>query len=200
MKKIILFTLLAVLFTSGQCWAGGKEFALTVSGHSIRGDFQAVNDMADGFWKAGLSGIYTEDDETEYKWGEVGFIVGSDAFHPGLTCEVGMKGLIGKAEEGPFSGDVGTIAFTGKIAYDFAQQMTIPGSFELFLGLDYANEILSFMDTEDYMALHFGIEIPLFEHAAVVVEFSDYDMDMSSGPGEWDLDDDRFRLGLMLRF
>lgn len=200
MKKTVLIFLLASLFISSHCWADGYEGTLAVGSGSLRGDFQIVRDMADGFWKTGVSGLYTEEDETEYKWGELGFMVGSDLLHPGLTCEVGLKGLLGKAEENGFSGDVGAIAFSGRASYDFAQQMALPGSFEVFMGLDYANDILSFQDTDDYLAFHLGLGVPLFQHAAVVMEYSVYNMDMTSGPGRWELDDDLFRIGLSLKF
>lgn len=200
MKKTALIILLAGFFMCGHCRAEAFEAKVMVSGHSIRADIHSVQKMADGFWKAGVSGVYTEDDDTEYKWGELRFMVGSDVMNPGLTCEVGLKGIFGKAEERGFSGDVGTVAFSGLASYDLAQQMALPGSFEVYMGLDYANEILSFMDIEDYLAFHVGVDIPLFERASVIMEYSVYDMDMKSGPGAWDLDDDRFRIGLSLSF
>jgi hypothetical protein len=200
MKKTALILLLAGFFMCGHCQAEAFEGKVMVSGHSIRADIHTVQRMADGYWKTGVSGVYTEDDDTEYKWGELLFMVGSDVLKPGLTCEVGLKGILGKAEEGIYSGDVGTVAFSGLASYDFAQQMALPGSFEVYMGFDYANEILSFMDTDDYLAFHFGVDIPLFERASVIMEYSTFDMDMKDNPGPWSLDDDRFRIGLSLNF
>jgi hypothetical protein len=200
MKKTVLILLLVGSFIFNHCWAEGFECGVAVSNNSIRGDLYAVQSLADGFWRSGVAGIYTDDGDTEYKWGELGFMVGNDVIMPGLTCEVGFKGLLGKAEENGYEGDVGAIAFSGRASYDFAQQMTLPGSFDVFLGIDYANKILSFMDTDDYFAFHTGVDIPLFERASVIMEYSVYDMDMESGPGSWTLDDERFRIGLSLKF
>jgi len=200
MKKTALILLLAGLFISNHCWADGFEGTVTISNSSIRGDVQSVQNLADGFWKAGVSGLYTKDGEKKYKWGEVGFMVGSEVIKPGLTCEVGLKCLLGKAEDYGFSGKVGAVAFSGRASYDFAQQMTMPGSLDVFMGLDYANEILSFQDTEDYLAFHFGTDIPLFDLASVILEYSAYYMDMTAGPGSWELNDGRFRIGLSLKF
>lgn len=200
MKKTAIMFFLAGLFICNHCWADGYEGALAVGSGSIRGDFQIVKSMADGFWKTGVSGVYTEKSEKKYKWGELGFRVGSDVLQPGLTCEVGLKGLLGKAERNVFSGDVGALAFTGRISYDFAQQMVLPGAFEVFMDLDYANDILSFQDTENYVGLCFGIGVPLFQHAAVFMDYSIYDMDMTSGPGHWNMEDDLFRVGLSMSF
>jgi hypothetical protein len=199
-KKIVLLIVMAFFLFGGDCWADGYRGSLAVSSVSFRGGFDIIQDMADGFWKAGLSGLYTEDGETEYKWAEIRFTLGADVFRPGLTCEAGLKGLVGKADDMGFSGDVGSVALTGRIGYDFAQQMVFPGSIELYGGVDYANDILSFQDTEDYLSYHFGIGIPLFQHAAVVVEYSAYDIGMMSEAGNWRLEDDAFRVGLSIKF
>lgn len=200
MKKILPLVLLTSFFLGDYCWADGYKGSLAVSSVSFRGGFDIIRDMADGFWKTGLSGLYTEDGETEYKWAEICFALGADVFQPGLTCEAGVKGLLGKADDMGLSGDLGVVALTGRIGYDFAQQMVLPGSFELYGGIDYANDIMSFQDTEDYLSYHFGIGIPLFQHAAVVMEYSAYDIGMTSEAGDWRLEDDAFRAGLSIRF
>lgn len=200
MKKIVILPLLIVFFWMGQCWADEYHILLTASSDSVHGDYGIEQNLGDGFWKADFAGLYTENDSTEYKWAEVGFSVGGGALYPGVSCEVGLKGLLGKAEETGYSGDAGAIAFSGRITYDFAQQLVLPGAFQVYGGIDYANEILSFLDTEDYLAFHFGLGIPLFEHASIIMEYSIYDMDMTSGPGAWSLDDDLLRLGLFMKF
>jgi hypothetical protein len=200
MKKILLLVLLTCFLLEGYCWADGYNGSLTVNSVSFRGSFDIIKGVSDGFWRSGVSGLYTEDGETEYKWAEICFTMGADVFQPGLTCEAGLKGLVGTAEDMGFSGDVGTVALTGRVSYDFAQQMVLPGAFELFGSIEYANEILSFQDTEDYLAFHFGIDIPLFQHAAIVMEYSVYDIDMTSESGDWWFEDDAFRAGLLIRF
>ena len=200
MKKILPLVLLTCLFMGDCCWADGYKGSLAVSNVSFRGGVDIIQDMADGFWKTRVSGLFTEDGETEYKWAEIGFTVGADVFQPGLTCEAGVKGLLGKADDMGFSGDVGAVVLIGRIGYDFAQQMVLPGSFKLFGSIDYANDILSFQDTENYLAFHFGIDMPLFQHAAVSMEYSVYEIDMTSEVADWCLEDDAFRVGLSIHF
>jgi hypothetical protein len=200
MKKTVLILLLAGFFLCNHSRAEGFEVGVMVSGNSIKGDFTVEQKMGDGFWSAGVSGVYTEDGGTKYWWGEPFFRVGSDVIRPGLTCEVGAKGASATAQETGAPGDAGGVAFTGLARYDFAQQMALPGSFDIYMGFDYANKIMSFMDAEDYVAFHFGVDIPLFERAAVIMEYSVYNMDMNEGPGSWRLDDERFRVGLSMNF
>jgi hypothetical protein len=209
MKKTALILLLAGFFICNHCLAEGFEGKIMVSGHSVRADIYSVQSMDDWFRKIGVTGIYTEDGDTEYRWGELLFMVGSDvikfmggseAIEQGLACEVGLKGIFGKAEENGYAGDVGAVALSGQVSYDFAQQTALPEPIDVYMGFDYANRILSFRDIDDYLAFHFGVDIPLFERVAVIMEYSAYDLDMSSGPGSWHLDDDRVRIGFSLNF
>jgi hypothetical protein len=78
--------------------------------------------------------------------------------------------------------------------------MTIPGYFQVFAGVDYANDILAFQDAEEYVAFHIGLDVPIFEHASVTLVYSSRDMDMKSGPGNWTLEDDALRAGLKIQF
>lgn len=209
MKKTALILLLAGFFICNHRLAEGVEGKIMISGHSVQADIYSVQPVEDWYRKIGVSGIFTEDGDTEYGWAELLFMVGSDVVgftgesestRQGLSCEVGLKGIIGKAEENVYSGDVGAVALSGQVNYDFARHTALPDSVEVFMGFDYANKILSFKDIDDYLAFHFGVGIPLFESVAVVLEYSVYDLDMNSGPGAWHLDDDRFRIGFSLNF
>ena len=200
MKKMILLILMASFLTGNYCWADTYKGSLAVGSDSFQGGFNVIRDMADGFWNTGVSVLYNRKHDTEYKWADIGITVGGNMFKPGLSCEVGVKGLLGKAEDENFSGDVGGIAFTGRISYDFSQQMIVPGSFKMFSGIDYANDILSFLDTKNYFSFHVGFGIPIFEHATIMAIYSYYKMDMSPKTGDWTLEDDAFRAGLEIRF
>jgi hypothetical protein len=200
MKKNVFLSFVIGFLLVGQCWAGENQVLLTASGDSVHGEYAVSADLGDGFWRSGFGGVYQEDDESEYKWGDISITVGGDALYPGISCEVGLKAILGKAEENGYSGDIGTVAFTGRVSYDFAQQLVLPGAFKVYGGVDYSNEILSFLDTHDYLGFQFGLGIPLFEHASIIAEYSIYDMDMESGPGDWTLDDDEFRMGLFMKF
>ncbi len=199
MRKILLFPMVLLWLTAGVCWASGFDADLTVGSASIEGGFHIKNDLGNGFWRAGGSALYTDDDNTEYRWLELDFTVGSETMVPGLTAEVGIKGVFGEAEDYGFSGDVGAAAFAGRIGYVFPQR-SMPVPIEVFAGLAYAPEIMSFRDTEEYLAYFIGVGVRIVQNASIILKYNAYDVDMEQGPGNWDLDDSQFRLGLVMRF
>ena len=198
MRKIVLLLLVFTGLIASPCWAAGVEAELSVGNTSVEGGVHFINDMANGFWKAGGSVLYTDDDYTEYKWLELDFTVGNELV-PGLTCEVGLKGIAGEAEDYGVTGDVGAVAFAGRVVYVFPKQ-GMPVPVEAFAGLAYAPEILSFQDTEDYLAGYIGIGVRIVRNATIILKYNAYDVDLESGPGKWNLDDGQFRLGLVMRF
>jgi hypothetical protein len=199
MKKIMLLMTIIYGMVIGSCLAAGLEADLTVGSDSIEGGFHLKRDLANGFWRAGGTVLYTDDDDMEYKWAELDFSVGSETLAPGMTCDVGIKGILGDAEDNGYSGDVGAVAFAGRISYLFPRQQT-PVPVEVFAGLAYAPEIMSFRDTEEYLAFHVGVGVRIVQNASIIVKYNSYDVDMESGARTWELDDSNVRLGLVMRF
>lgn len=198
-RKAILLLMMCIFAVSGMGRADGWEANLNAGDTSAIGGLHYKRDLGNGYMKVGGSGIYTDDDNMEYKWAELNFAVGRENISPGLTCDVGFKGIVGDAEENRFSGDVGALAFTGYIGYLFPREI-MPIPLEPFCRLSYAPEVLSFRDTEEFFSYNLGIGIQIIQYASVILEYSAVDVDMESSPGPWTLDDDVIRLGLVLRF
>jgi hypothetical protein len=199
MKKVLLLAIVLGLCMASASWADGYEADLSAGNTSIQGGLHYKRDLSNGFWKAGASGLYTDDDETEYKWLTLDFMVGSDNLSPGLSCEVGVKGIVGDAEDNHYSGDVGALAFAGQVSYVFPTgKIRMP--LEIFGGIAYAPEIMSFRDTENYLEYSFGLGVHIVQNASIICKYTAYDMDMESGPGKWDLDHNAIRIGLVMHF
>jgi hypothetical protein len=113
--------------------------------------------------------------------------------------DVGLKGIIGDGEEKGVSGDISAVAFAGRVGY-LLPQRGMPVPIEVFAGIAYAPEIMSFRDTEAYLAYHFGIGIRIVQNASIVLKYNIYDVDMDSNGRKWDIDDSNIRCGLVMRF
>ena len=198
MRKIIL-TLAIWLSLSGLCFAQNLEFDLSAGTTSVAGGIQYRKPLATGFMKVGMSGIYTDDDDKEYQWGAMKFVVGSDSMVKGLSAEVGLKGIFGSAEDNGLSGDVGAAAFTINAVY-LIPSRAIPLPIEVFGGVTYAPETLSFMDAEEYLEITLGAGVRIVENASIVLSLHSYKVDLDAGPVKWSLDDDVLRLGVVMRF
>ena len=175
MRKIVIAMTACLVFACGTSWARGLEADLTVGANSIEGGFHMKNNLANGFWRAGGSALYTDDDSTEYKWLELDFTVGSETLQPGLTVEVGLKGIVGEAEEYGLSGDVGALAFAGRVGYVFPKRL-MPIPLEVFSGVAYAPSVLSFRDTDRYLAYYMGVGVQIVENASIILKYNVYDV------------------------
>ena len=198
-RRISLLLFIIVFSVTGQSFANSWEAYLNAGSTSAAGGVRYKKDLATGYIKTGVSGIYTDDDDVEYKWAAFTFAVGRENIQPGLTCEVGFKGIIGDGEEAIFSGDIGALAFDGYIGYLFPKHI-MPLPLEVYGGLSYAPEVLSFRDTDDFVSYRLGVGLRIVQYTSVNLEYAGIDVDMEEGPGPWNLDDSVVRLGLTMRF
>lgn len=199
MGKWLSWTLGIWFLLSGPAMAQSWETFLDAGTTSISGGVHYKKQVTNGFMKFGGTGLYADDDDIAYKWGTVDFLVGSDALVQGLTVEAGVRGILGDAEENGRSGDVGAVAFAGQVNYRFPRRL-IPLPLEVFGGLAYAPEINCFRDSDDFLSINLGLGYRIIPNAAIIVDFTAYDLDMESGPGKWTLDDEVFRVGIVMHF
>jgi hypothetical protein len=197
-RKLLLAAML-LLTTHAFCAAQSLELDLTAGATSVSGGVHYKSYLESGYVRMGASGVYTDDDDTEYKWGSLNLMVGNDTLVSGLSCDVGLRGIFGSADDGSVSGDIDALGFTGTVGYLFPRDM-IPVPIEIFGGLTWAPEPLTFMDTKNYLELNAGVGFRIIQNASIVGTYTRYRVEMESGPGDWTLSDDVFRAGLVMHF
>ncbi len=196
-RIIVTLALLLVISTVGA--AEEWEIDLSAGDKSVTGGVHDKSYLDSGYLRIGGSALYSDDDALEYKWASLDLMVGSDTLSPGLSCEVGLRGLGGAVDEGPKSGDVGLIGFSFAAGYLFAKEVTlIP--LEVFSSLTWSPDPLSFLDTEEFLEFNLGVGLRIIKNASVTATYSNYHADMKSGQQDWTLNDDAYRLGVVLRF
>lgn len=190
---------LICLMMATVCAAESLELDLTAGESTVSGGVHYKGYIDSGYYRFGGSGVYTDDHDTEYTLGSLDLTVGSDVVVPGLNCEVGLRGIYGTADEEERSGDIGAVAFTGSAGYLFPPDM-IPIPIEVFGGLTWAPEPLAFEEAETYLEFNIGVGVHIMRKASIVASYTNYHIEMDSGPGDWTLDDDLFQVGLSMRF
>ena len=199
MKRLYL-TIVVFMTLTGVCAAGPWEFDLSAGSSSVAGGLHYKNYMDTGYLRVGASGVYTDDDNTEYKWATFDFTVGSDILRPGLSVDVGLRAIAGTAEDGRNSGDVGAAAFTILGDYYFSRDV-MPIPLEIYSGLTWGPKPLTFEDTDNYFQFDLGVGIQLIRNASVMLSYTAYRVGMDdTGAGDWDLNDDVLRAGIIMRF
>lgn len=199
MIRKLIATLALSLLMSGICAAETWRFDLNAGSNSISGGLHYKTYLDTGYLRLGPSGVYSDDDDTRYKWASFDLSVGSDTLQPGLNIDVGLRGIFGETEDLGRSGDVGTIAFAAYADYLFDQAVTVI-PLEVFGGFSLAPEIMSFWDCENFRELKLGVGIRIVKNASVQVSYTNHRINMNSGPGDWTLNEDALRAGIALRF
>jgi hypothetical protein len=197
-RKVIGFFLIWTAMTA-VCSAETFDLDLSAGSTSVTGGVHFKSYLESGYFRVGGSAVYTDDDETEYTLGSLDLTVGSDTMVPGLTCDVGLRGIYGSVDDNGYSGDVGALGFTGTAGYLFPSRM-IPIPFEVFGGITWAPGPLAFLDTDNYLEMNAGVGLRIMRNASIILSYTNYHIEMESGPGDWTLTDDVFRLGLIMRF
>lgn len=196
-RIMVTLALLLALSTVGA--AEEWEIDLSAGNESVTGGVHDKSYLDSGYLRIGGSGLYSDDDELEYKWASLDLMVGSDTLSPGLFCEVGLRGIGGAVDEEPDSGDVGLIGFAFAAGYLFPKEVTmIP--LEVFSSLTWSPDPLAFLDSEAFLEFNLGVGLRIIKNASVIATYSNYHVEMKSGQEDWTLNDDAFRLGVVLRF
>ena len=199
MLKKLGFALLILTLSAAPVAAESMDFELKAGSSSVAGSINYRKPLYDGYMKTGISGVYSDDDATEYQWGAIHLLVGNDTLAPGLWGEVGFKGIFGSAEERGYSGDIAVVAFTGNLGYVFPSYL-IPVPLEVFGGLTFAPDPLAFMDASTYSEFTIGVGVHLIQQASIEISYHAYGIEFDEGPGQWDLDDNAVRFGITMRF
>ncbi len=201
MQKSVITLVLAVSIIFAiplMVHADGNQLTLKAGSSYINGSFYHQKYLATGYMKYGFSGNYADYDNKQYSFGTISLAVGNDALAPGLACEIGLKGIGGKVEQYSTSSDVGNVAFTLNAGYMLPRKL-VPLALEVRGKLEWAPEIMSFLDSEGYFAYGLGLGFYLVDNAAIVLSYQHYKFDLDE-PRSWEFTDDVISLGIELHF
>ena len=128
MKRALITTLMVFMGVTGVAYAQSYRMELSVSNNAIFGALDAKHFVSRGYMRAGIDGIYSDEDDEDYKILNPKMLVGSETLYPGLQCELGFRGIIGTAEKGDDKGNMGGVGFAGNVAFTFPQSQHLPYS------------------------------------------------------------------------
>jgi hypothetical protein len=195
MKKIFVHTVILLILGTGIVRAETFRAVLNASQSSIFAGVDAKRYVTEGYMKYGGNGIFVDTDTKKYGLLNIKLTVGSETLLENLVCEVGLKGVLGSAEERDDDGSIGAVAFSGVAAYKLPQSITpIPVQFSL--ELSGSPSVLTFLDSRNYFDVKTGIDVYIVENAALQLSYHYYSINMKN----WDFKDDRILLGIALEF
>lgn len=195
MKKIFIHTIILLILGTGIVRAETFRAVLNASQSSIFAGVDAKRYVTEGYMKYGGNGIFVDTDTKKYGLLNIKLTVGSETLLENLVCEVGLKGVLGSAEERDDDGSIGAVAFSGVAAYKLPQSIT-PIPIQFSLELSGSPSVLTFLDSRNYFDVKTGIDVYIVENAALQFTYHYYNINMKN----WDFQDDRILLGIALEF
>ena len=195
MKKIFIRTIILLILGTGIVRAETFRAVLNASQSSIFAGVDAKRYVTEGYMKYGGNGIFVDTDTKKYGLLNIKLTVGSETLLENLVCEIGLKGVLGSAEERDDDGSIGAVAFSGVAAYKLPQSIT-PIPIQFSLELSGSPSVLTFLDSRNYFDVKTGIDVYIVENAALQFSYHYYGINMKN----WDFQDDRILLGIALEF
>ena len=195
MKKIVVLTAVLLILGTGMVQAETFRAILNASQSSIFAGVDAKRYVTKGYMKYGGNGIFVDTDTKKYGLLNIRLMVGSETLLENLVCEVGLKGVLGSAEERDNDGSIGAVAFSGVAAYRLPQSIT-PIPIQFSLEMSGSPSVLTFLDAKNYFDVKTGIDVYIVENASLQFSYHYYSIDIK----KWDFKDDRILFGIALEF
>ncbi len=196
MKVTHHLLIMVLLCSAAKGLAYSHEFRLTAGDSIVDLDFSTKRDLRGGYFKTGIGGVLRDHDGKEYQILDGLLSMGSESLIPGLQCDLGFRGLLGKVEKDRTDGNVGAFGFNVEAVYAILED-TSSVPVEIMGGITWAPNVLSFSDLDGYQEFTLGLGFRVVENAAVILDYSSRRYDMKN---DWTLKDHIVSLGLSIRW
>jgi hypothetical protein len=206
MKRLIgSIVFITIIIASGISFAENADsngdsysFELGASSSGLEARFDARRPVDQGYLTAGVGGVY-EDNHEEYKILDAKIAFGSENLVPQLTVELGFKGFLGDIERRRRDGDLAAIGFLLAAAYEIPKTVS-PIPVEFFASACLAPSPLSFLDSERFSQIGFGVGFHVIENAAVLLGYKHINVHIHEHHRHWTMRDDAVSIGLRLSY
>jgi hypothetical protein len=135
----------------------------------------------------------------DYTIGNLHFALKSEAFIPALTLGLGLKGVLGTAEDGNDDYDLAGMGFVVLGEYDFRK---VYYNFPLVVQSDitFAPATLAFGDTDDYTEFDLRVKGYIVQSAALVVGYKYIAVNFEKSSDDYKLSDNMLYFGFEFSF
>jgi len=189
MKSIFWSSVLVFSLLAAPCW--GADFSLLLNNDSAQGTFSVDLDKSDyGATFAGLRLLYNGDQET-WLGSVAGGVTGEPGNIPGVKVGVELLGNMGVTKN---DHDLLVIGLGALVSYQ-------PPQFQgagVYTRLQYAPELLCFLDSEGMTEFAIGLSYAVTPKATISLEYQNVDVDFKNVDGK-DIDNS-VRAGIVFHF
>ncbi len=197
MKLIYVLTVLSLVMAASTATARSFRFEMYANADDIVLGLESEAPVAEeAILNTGGGFIFGGED---YTIGNLHFALKSEAFIPALTLGLGLKGILGTAEDGRDDYDLAGLGFVVLGEYDFRK---VYYNFPLVVLSDitFAPATLAFGDTEDYTEFNLRVKGYIVQSAALVLGYKYIVVNFDKGSDDYKLSEDMIYFGFEFSF
>ncbi len=196
MKLIYVIMVLSIVMATSPAAARSYRLEMYVNGSDVLLGLESEAPVAEAVLNIGGGFIFSGED---YTIGDLHFSLKGEAFIPALTLGLGLKGVLGAAEDGNDDYDLAGLGFVVLGEYDFRK---VYYNFPIVVQSDvtFAPGPLAFGDTDDYTEFNLRLKGYIVQSAALVLGYKKIVVNFDQGSSDYKLSDDILYFGFEFSF
>jgi len=196
-KLIYILTVLSLVMTASTATARSYRFEMFANADDVVLGLESEAPVAEeAILNIGGGFVFGGED---YTIGNLHFALKSEAFIPALTLGLGLKGVLGTAEDGNDDYDLAGLGFVVLGEYDFRK---VYYNFPLVVqsNIVFAPATLAFGDTDDYTEFNLRVKGYIVQSAALVLGYKNIVIHFDKDSDDYKLSEDMIYFGFEFSF
>ncbi len=196
-KYINIVVACLILMFAAPCLAKSIRLELYANSEDIILGVASETLIADTTLNFGAEGVFSGED---YRFGNAYFTLKNEVFKPALTLGLGLKAVLGNAEdEDDVDYDLAAAGFVLLGEYDFRK---VYYNFPIVIQADvtYAPDPMTAADTAGYNEFNLRLKGYLVKSAALVLGYKNIFVDFEKDEDDYELSDDIIYFGIEFSF
>ncbi len=196
LKYLNIIVVCSLILLASNCLAKTIRLDLYANSEDIIMGVDSESLVAETTLNVGAGGLFTGED---YRFGNAYFTLKDEFFKPALTLGLGLKGVLGNAEDDNEDYDLAAAGFVLLGEYDFRK---VYYNFPILIQADvtYAPDPMTAADTKGYNEFNLRIKGYLVKSAALVLGYKNIFVDFEKDNDDYELSDDIIYFGIEFSF
>ncbi len=196
MKLIYVIMVLSIAMAASPAFARSYRFEMYANSSDVILGLESEAPIEEAVLNIGGGFIFSGED---YTIGDLHFALKSEAFMPAMTLGLGLKGVLGTAEDGNDDYDLAGLGFVVLGEYDFRK---VYYNFPLVVQSDiaFAPNPMTSGDTDDYTEFNLRLKGYIVQSAALIIGYKKIIVNFDKGSDDYKLSDDMIYFGFEVAF
>jgi hypothetical protein len=178
------------------CFANSVRLDLYANSEDIIVGVDSETSISETLLNIGAGGVFSGED---YRYGNAYFTLKDEIFMPALTLGLGLKGVLGNAEDDDEEYGLAAAGFVLLGEYDFRK---VYYNFPILIQADvtYSPDPMTSAETEGYNEFNLRLKGYLVKSAALVLGYKNIFVDFEKDEDDYELRDDIIYFGIEFSF